>query len=160
MFRASEIIEIAVAMEKNGQALYQAMAAAATNPELKDLLEKLAEAETQHIADFRNLGRQFEAYAPPESYPGEYEDYVKALADASVFTQNMDPGAMLQQYATDDAILDLALNFEKETILFLHTFQRLVFSPEEQRVVAKLIRQEQEHIVKLWAAKKRGGSVV
>lgn len=35
MFRASEVIEIAVTMEKNGQALYQAMSAATTSPELK-----------------------------------------------------------------------------------------------------------------------------
>lgn len=154
MFRASEVIEIAVTMEKNGRALYQAMAAATASPGLKDLLEKLAEAETQHIADFNRLARQFENYAPPETYPGEYEDYVKALVAASVFARDLDPEELARRCTTDEALLDLALDFEKETILFLHTFQRLIFSHEEQKAVVGLIRQEEEHIVKLTAAKR------
>ncbi|TDA70109.1 MAG: hypothetical protein D9V47_02865 [Clostridia bacterium] len=155
MFRASEVIEIAVAMERNGRALYQAMAAAAASPKVKDLLDKLAAAETQHITDFSTLGRQFENYAPPESYPGEYEDYVKALVDAGVFARDLDPKELVGQCTTDEAILDLALNFEKETIIFFHTFPRLVFSPEEQKAVSRLIREEEEHIVQLSAAKRQ-----
>lgn len=156
MFRASELIDIAVRMEQNGRELYRAMAAAAAGAELRNLLENLALAEEQHIADFRRLGEQFEHYAAAETYPGEYDAYVNVLVNSNVFAGNLDPGKLLADCPTDGAILDLAINFEKETLLFLQTFRQVTFSPHGQEALAALTAQEQGHLVKLAALKDRG----
>lgn len=157
MFRVNEVIAIATRIEENGAALYQAMAAAAKDKAVQELLERLSAAEKQHIEDFQQIARQFDQYAAPESYPGEYENYARALAEENVFSKELDPSQLVAAANSDLDILDLALRFEKESVLFLTTFRNLVFSTHEGRGVDALIQQEQEHIVHLAGLKKQLG---
>ena len=50
-----DIFEFAMKMERDGQAFYERQAAAASNPELKEVLSTLAEEEKNHYDYFRRL---------------------------------------------------------------------------------------------------------
>lgn len=149
MFRASEVIELACKIEANGEALYRAMAQETTIVEVRDLLEQLAAAERQHVADFQQIGRGLDYYESAETYPGEYDEYAQALVDTNVFCQDLDIGQLIKEAGSDLGMIQLALRFEKESILFLTTFRSLVFAAKEARAVEALINQEHEHIIKL-----------
>ena len=45
-------------------------------------------------------------------------------------------------------VVKLAISFEKDSILFFHSFRNLV-SKEKQEVIEKLIKEEEGHIINL-----------
>ena len=153
MFHASEVFAFAQAIEKSGQAFYQAMAQNATQAEVQQLFARLAAEEAQHIQDFARLAAQAAPYDPPESYPGEYNDYMQALVDTSVFPQNLDAAALAKEIGSDRAALELAVRFEKDALLFFGVLKNLV-SVTEADQLEELLRQERRHLQALHAALK------
>lgn len=148
MFRASEIFDFALAIEKNGQAFYQAMAALAKDERVKELFQRLAEEEAQHFQDFGRLKEKVTSYNPPESYPGEYEAYMKALVNSHIFSQKLDPEALAQGISSDQEALDLAIQLEKDALLFFTGLRNLV-SYVEVKFVDELLAQERKHLCEL-----------
>ncbi|MCW2276686.1 ferritin-like domain-containing protein [Heliophilum fasciatum] len=153
LFRSSEIVDFAVSIEKNGEAFYRSLAARITNPSIRQVIEELATAESQHIVDFQALRDRLGDYEPPEQFPGEYEAYMQSLIQDSVFGQSARIEELIERIHSDRDAIQWALHFEKESILFFHEMMNLV-AISDRRAVQELIRQEQEHIRRLSAIKK------
>ncbi|QGP93657.1 Rubrerythrin [Neomoorella glycerini] len=148
MFHASEVFEFARAIEENGRAFYQAMGTNARQPELRQLFARLSQEEEQHILDFTRLAARATPYDPPESYPGEYAEYMQALVDNSVFPRELDPETLAQQITTDQEAINLAIQFEKDSLLFFNGLKNLV-SVTETAMIEELLRQERRHLCEL-----------
>ena len=87
-----------------------------------------------------------------ELYPGEYSAYLGALIDDHIFSKAKDEKKLVRRVKNNGEAIDLAIDFEKDSMLFYHEMKNFV-REKEGKLVAKLIKQEQEHIRKLSALK-------
>lgn len=154
-FSAAEVFDLAIQTEHNGKAFYQAAAAAASDTEVKQIMGKLAHAEAEHEATFRRL-RTGASEAPPESYPGEQEQYMDALLQARVLPDEATALRVVREMTQDIQALDFALAFEKDTILFMFEMRDLLDEDDRGRVDV-LIGQERMHVRLLLEMKQSRG---
>jgi len=148
LFKVSEIVQMAIDEERNGFFFYSALADCADNDTLKEAAKRLAAQEKGHEKAFTSLREQLGAYQAPESYPGEYADYVNVLVGGKTFPNEDEAVKLAQQAGGDIAAVDTAILFEKNTLLFLNEMRKLV--PERDRAtVDELIDEERQHLVDL-----------
>ncbi|MEL7563983.1 MAG: ferritin family protein [Dehalobacterium sp.] len=144
-FKGMDVLSFAVEIEKNGKNFYESVAKIIDDTGVKEAFLKLKEQEEQHVVDFEQLLDQITVYQPQETYSGEYLDYVKALVDNHVFNTNTDIKAIAEAVKNKADALDLALKFEKDSILFFAELKHVV-APRNHGVIENLIAQEREHI--------------
>ena len=146
--RAKEVMDIAVKIEKNGSAFYDTLVASTTNAKAKAVYEFMAGEERQHIVNFQALGEGLESDQDVETYAGEHDTYLEAVASTHMFVED-GVGAKLAKQAADDAdAIRVAMQFEKDSVLLFDALKPLVPPKEKPRVDA-LINQEKGHMIKL-----------
>lgn len=156
-FSACEVVELGVQIEKNGRAFYSEMAKKAGNQKAAAMFEFLSDEEEKHIAAFREISAAACDYEPEGAYPDEYFVYMNQMASQNVFTRK-DSGAQIARDVRDyiDGI-DVALKFEKDSILFYEEMRKMV--PENNRdLVDKLISEEKKHVAML--CEMKGGCAI
>ncbi len=143
-----EIIEIAVRIEENGYAFYNA--AAGMIPEQNDnkaLFLDLAEKEMVHIAIFQKLASKFEA-EQFEFNPDDESDYVNHLADTHIFGKK-DAGATLAKtIKTPHDALEIALRFENESVAFYSELLKRT-QTDAKKLIQQIIDEEKEHAAEI-----------
>jgi rubrerythrin len=85
----------------------------------------------------------------PETSPFDWEEvgrYLKVISDSHFFAGSDKALNLIRQAVSPLAALDLALSFEKETMLFYYGITQVV-RPKERGVVEEIIAQEQNHIL-------------
>lgn len=153
-FSGAEVVEVAIEIERNGETFYAGVAAKTHDDKLKRVFDFLAEAEREHRVIFEKLLHTVRSYDPAGAYPEEYFGYLNALAVEHVFTRDGKGAALAAEVTDDRSALDLALGFEKKTILYFEGMKRVVPS-EEHSLLDMLIEQEKEHIKRLLNEKER-----
>ncbi|MGB2600667.1 MAG: ferritin family protein [Candidatus Omnitrophota bacterium] len=153
VFAGSEIVEIGIQIEKNGKEFYNEVAARSKDPKAKKIFEYLAGEEEKHITAFQNILASVHEYKPVDAYPGEYFAYMNALASEHVFTQEHTGKDVAQSTESDMEAIELAIKFEKDSIIFYEGMKKVVLE-REHKVLQDLIDQEQEHLRKLTEFKK------
>jgi len=147
-FSGEEIVKLAVSIEQQGQKFYEIAVDKIDDPAVKVMFTYLAGEEKQHISDFEalgvGLGREF---IPNESYTNEYSDYMHALIDNHVFNHDNIEKMAAGITAAKEA-LDLALRFEKDSILIFQELYNVVDASGKD-IIGKLIEQEKQHIRQL-----------
>ncbi len=148
-----EIIEIGIEIEKNGAAFYGELRNSARTSHIKDLFSFLAEEEKKHITRFQEILDSVGGYQISEAYYfTEYMDYMKAIADDQVFRSDISIKEISDKVKTPKEAVDIAINFEKESLLLFHEMWHLV--PEaNKKAMQKLIDEERDHIRRLSAIK-------
>jgi len=153
LFLGSEICEMAVETERKGAAFYEAVARATKSQEVSDFCLRMASAERDHEKTFEAMLAPLERYSPPESYPGEYLDYVHALLERDAMPAEDEGKRLATEAKSVRQAVDFAIQFEKSTILFLHEMKNFV--PEHQRgIVDRLIEEERSHVTSLSLLRK------
>ncbi|MBA7698443.1 hypothetical protein ES703_107120 [subsurface metagenome] len=69
-FSASELINIAVGIERRGIAFYDTMVKSTENAEARDIFRYLADMERMHIHIFQSMLGEADEYQIPETYTG------------------------------------------------------------------------------------------
>ncbi len=151
-FSGKELLEIAIKIEENGWAFYNEAKKGAEKEELRRLFEHLASQELEHIEAFRDLYKLLKKEREEGFYGltiGEEESlYLKALAGSRVFTDPREGLRVAREVKSDTEALEVAIGFEKDSLLFYYEMYNLV--PEKEReVVKRLISQEREHLTRL-----------
>ncbi len=85
----------------------------------------------------------------------EHHLYVKATADSHVFVRNEDIPGLASRCKTPAEALDLALVFEKDSVVFYITMKKLVPESLGKAEIDTLIDEEISHIFILTQEKKR-----
>ncbi len=146
MFTIQEILDLAIQIEKNGEAVYRQALKTTNNPEIISLLHQLAEDEVKHIQWFTNLRES--AMATVED-PAVHEMGQKILnnilGDQTFSLQEVD----FSNLGTVISLLNTAIEFEKDTILFYHMLSALVQDEEGVDLLNKIIEEENRHIAAL-----------
>jgi len=146
-FSTDELLDIAVGIEKNGQAFYKSMAERAYTESARSMYQFLADEEKHHEATFERMRRDGAKITLPESYQGEYQTYLKSLVDSLVFQNPRDVRASTRAGSEIDALIT-GIQAEKDSILFYS--EMLNLSRESDRATLDgIIREEKSHLQQL-----------
>jgi rubrerythrin len=148
IFSGSELLELAVGIEKNGAAFYQALAEKTQGKRVQAIYEHLAAEEIKHQKTFQGMLETVGSYQPLQDYAEDYRLYLKSLADSSVFTDVAQARQKAAQASSEVEALDIGIQAEKDSILFYSEMQNLV-KPADQKVILDIISQERNHLNQL-----------
>ena len=156
VFSGSELVDVAIGIERNGIVYYSALAELTTDASLKDTYNYLANMECTHLEIFQKMLDSVGRYQP--TYAGEneeeYELYLKALIDSSVFPNDEVARQMARKVSGPAEAIQVALGVEKDSVLFYSEMRDLV--PEQERpIINRIINEEKSHIRQLSALKKQ-----
>ncbi|MFA4029173.1 MAG: hypothetical protein GDYSWBUE_001889 [Candidatus Fervidibacterota bacterium] len=146
LFTACEVVDVAVELERMGAEFYSQVARFTQDDERRKLFERLAECERQHEQRFRELYQVLKQCAPdtPESYPGEWQSYVRALVTSRTVLKK-EAIEQLAKSGSIEEILKFAVQLEKDSILLYEAL--LSYVPENERSkVEQPIADEREHL--------------
>ena len=149
IFTATEGLEMAMEIEKSGEAFYNEIAANSADSELKALFESLALQEQGHHQVFQHmLGNVKPALGQPVIELDQYETYLKVALENALFA-GPDKALSLAKEAGDrETALRAAMGFEKDTLLFFYDLRDMV-SEVDQGAITKIIIEEKQHIRRL-----------
>jgi rubrerythrin len=151
-FKASEIFQIAMKIEENGETFYRHATGVTDDATMKGMFNFLADEEIRHKKTFEGMLSKIENYRPPESYPGEYFTYLRAYAEGLVFAPDK-LQAELSKITDTGGAVEFAIQREIESILYY--LEARGFVPEGRRdEIDKIINEERRHYLKLIEVKK------
>ncbi|MCG8512499.1 MAG: ferritin family protein [Halanaerobiales bacterium] len=144
-FNAVEVLEMAKDIEKRGYDFYIGQAKKVKG-NLVELFGKLADDELDHCRRFEELIKMVKKDTRRQAeyvYNPEVSAYLAALVEFSVF-----PKSQAEQVETVEEALTVAINAEKDSILF---YQEMLDNNqgEAARVIRKLIEEEKQHLLDL-----------
>ncbi len=154
IFKASEILKVAIQIEKNGLAFYKAVKEKSRVLTVSEVFSFLAQEEEKHIKTFEGLLETAGDYQPAQSYPGEYELYLDAIAGENVFKKEADLKRLSQQISSDLQAIELGIGFEKDSIIFYNEMKNFV-PQEDLAAIEEVIAEEKEHLLKLFELKNK-----
>ncbi len=154
IFSGSEVVEMAVQIEKNGRDFYNKVAELSKNKDVKELFEHLTGQEEKHIKVFEGMLSAVKKYEPVEAYTDEYFSYIKALSEEHVFTKKEKGNEIAMTIKDKRQAIELGIGFEKDSILFYHEMKNFVPEPEHG-IINGLLKEEQKHLKKLVLLKRR-----
>jgi len=153
-FSGSELINIAIGIERRGSAFYDIMVRSTQDATAREVFQYLADMERQHIQIFQDMLSEADKYQMPETQAGEYAAYLQALVDSAVFTDDMATSEMATRASSDIEAMELAIGAEKDSILFYHEMRDIM--PQRARpTVNKIIAEEKSHLRQLTELKKK-----
>jgi len=148
LFSGSELLEVALGIEKNGAAFYQALADKTKHKDAKAIYDYLAGEEKKHLNTFQSMLDSVGKYQPPESYPGEYMLYLQSLVDSTVFTDLAAAQRKAEKTSSEIDALDIGVQAEKDSILFYAEMQNFV-GEADRKVINDIIGEEKSHLWQL-----------
>jgi rubrerythrin len=148
-FNAREIFDIGVQIEVNGKAFYEAAAKKVAETAMKEFFLELAAWENTHITLFGELRDALTKGAgnvPLFDPNDEAAMYLQATADSHVFVKNKNMVGLVAGCKGPMEILDLAMTFEKDSVVYYTTMKKVVAPNLGQEKVDRLIDEEIKHI--------------
>jgi len=153
LFKIAELVKVAIEDEKTGSALYAALANKTRNVKLKDIFARLAEEERGHQKRFEAMLASLGDRGLPETYPGQYMAYLRALTDRRAFPDAGAAVRMSEQCLDDVSAIDLADRLERDTLILMHEMGATL-PPKDRSILGELVAEEQGHLVTLAEARK------
>ena len=152
-FSGSELVNIAIGIERRGVIFYDIMTKSTKNVTARDVFQHLVNMEREHIQIFQDMLTEAEKYQVPETYAEEYAAYLQALVNNAVFTDDFITSEMATEASSDIGALELAISAEKDSILFYYGMKEI--TPQSaQSTVNKIIAEEKAHLRQLSELKK------
>ncbi|MDD2605227.1 MAG: ferritin family protein [Desulfobacterales bacterium] len=147
MFQLEEIIDIAVRLEENAAAVYRQAMDRVEGQGFKAVLQWMIEEEKQHARWFNDLRQQATTGANPIARAMNREMLAQMIGEQSFSLKQVDFTAL-----TDiNALIDVLVEFEKDTILFYEMLSGFIPAPEVLSQLQTIIAEEKRHITQLEA---------
>jgi rubrerythrin len=146
MFTVADIREIAVQIEKNGEAAYRKAAEMVTDGAIREIFIWMAEEEKVHRSFFKSI----ESSELITEEQRELEEMGRQLLQEMVADQtfSLDKEMLLE---TDDfaEALTQAQTLERDTIMFYEFLLNLVSDDEARQQLELVIEEEKRHVEQL-----------
>lgn len=146
--KVSDVLEVAVRIERHAVALYRQLSRAAPSPQAREVFSYLAAEEEKHLGVFRGILDRSAGYVPRYAYPGEYELFLDAVAHHTLAGVARPAEAIAA--ATLEEAVRAGIDLEMGAIVFYGELASL-FADEERGPIDEVIRQEKGHLAKLSA---------
>jgi rubrerythrin len=143
MFSLREVFDLAIQIEKNGEQYYRGAVEKVSNSSLKSMLEWLAEQERKHQSWF---------FERKDKLDKEGEDLEVAEMGSSILQSILgDQSFSLKEAdlsAIDgvEALIQLAVEFEKDSILFYEMIGSFIDDLDTSEKLKEIIAEENRHI--------------
>jgi rubrerythrin len=149
-FNADEVFEMAEEIERQGAQFYEKAATLFKEPEIKQMLTSLSGMEVGHERIFSSmraklLSDEYRGYDPDESAAA----YIKAFTDGKVFDTKKNMCDSLSASTTLRDVLNMAIQAEKNSILFYTGIMQILPEVKGRDAVEKIIIEEMKHVVSL-----------
>jgi rubrerythrin len=151
-FNADEVLAMAEQIERNGQKFYLRAGEIARDAATGKLLTDLAEWEKGHEHLFASMRAELteeEKKVTAFDPDGEAELYLRAMADTHVFNAGEAPESLLTGGESAAEVIEKALGFERDSILFFIGMARAVPARLGSGRVQKIIDEEIGHVAYL-----------
>lgn len=148
MFSISEIITLAVEIEKNAEETYRRAMDQSRNPEVKALLLWMADEEKDHAAWFNALKKEIDMHQQlPSDKTIEMDgDFIRDLMEKqSFFLGDTD----LTTIRDKNRLNEIFIEFENDTILFYEMIKTFIIHAPTIEHLEKIIEEENTHIRQL-----------
>jgi len=130
------------------------MMRSADNEPVRSVFQHLVDMEREHIQVFSGMLSEVAQHQAPETCTQEYADYLEALIDNAIFTDDLATSETANEADSDIKALELAIGAEKDSILFYYTMNELM--PERAHsAVDKIITEEKAHLRQLSELKRQ-----
>lgn len=137
------VLDLAVWLEKHGQAFYESASDAATDPGLKETFAILAAEEKKHCAIYTDLYQLYTGKSSAgEELLGEYGKLIRLLIKE--ISSCLEHKGELSQ----EELIDRALKFEKNTLLYFAKVKPL-FRGKAAALIEAVCREEKRHVQQL-----------
>ena len=148
-FNADEIFEMAEEIERNGAKFYRKAAADTSDKAAQKMLLDLAAMEDGHLEIFQAMRRKLtdrEKESLVYDPDNEAAQYLQAMADMHGCEGKISPTKELTGKETLKEIIEIALNAEKESVVFYFGLKNFVSDTAGKSRVEKIINEEIGHI--------------
>ena len=149
-FNAEEVLKMAEQIERNGQEFYKNASKVVDDLEISELLSDLAEWEKGHEEIFSSMRSELSEEEKSRTAIDPYCEsamYLKAMANDHVFRrQTGESLSKLEGNVNTEEIIDRAIQFEKDSLLFFLGLERLVSQRLGKDRVYGIIDEEIGHI--------------
>jgi rubrerythrin len=150
IFNANEVLDVAKRIEKNGIAYYTRAAELMSDDAGKKLMKDLAEMEAIHEQIFTKMQATLTAEENAEGLDDFHNDayqFLQGMADKYVFNPKEDPLKVLSPGADTKTILDVAIEREKDSIIFFEGVKAMVPEKFGLKRLDEIIGQEMGHVI-------------
>jgi rubrerythrin len=149
---AYQVLNLAQSIEENAVGFYEQTAELYKSDEIGAMLSKLAEMEREHKRKYAamqaSLGNLHEQQSD-DNFLNNMDLYLKAVFDSQSLEGSHFAGVLLRGDENREEILMIAMDLEKETILFYLGLRDLVPGEKDKQTVDSIIDEEKSHIVVL-----------
>jgi rubrerythrin len=147
-FSGGELLEMAMGIERNGMAFYQALAKKTRNRDVKGIYNYLAEEEKKHLNTFQGMADSLGQGNVPEIGSEEYMLYLKALIDNVAFSNVTEAQQKAAQVLNEIEAIGIGIQAEKDSILFYTEFQNSL-RERDRKVILNILDEEKNHLQQL-----------
>ena len=149
-YSAKELIDIAIGIERRGIIYYDVIARSTEDAQARAVFEGLARMERVHLATFQQMLEDVGAAGVSE---GEEEGYIATLLEDAVFTDDSVAADEAAEADSDIKAMELAINAEKDAILYYYELRDLL--PDElAALVTRILTEEKRHLAQLTAIRQ------
>jgi rubrerythrin len=155
-YSVNEIIEMAVQIERNGYAFYhEATKRKDINEKSREFIAFLRDQELDHEKTFLSLRDGTDMQVLELSQDWEMVSaYLKSIIDGRLFGNENSAIKAAAEAADLAAIVDNAITFEKDTLLYFHAINDIVVNEKAKAALRRIINEEVSHVLKLNDFKK------
>jgi len=150
-----EILGFAVYIEERGYEFYVEAMKKFGEPRATELFQYLADEEFKHEKLFRELQGQ-EGDVKRGEPDAEYQAYMREFVKAHQLGDREAIHAKLDRLSTLGEILDLAMGFEKDSIVFFSELKEM-FARGHTAAIEKVVREEMGHLRRIFQMKQQLG---
>jgi rubrerythrin len=143
MFTLAEVYDLGIRIERNGEKFYRDALKQAWSAPIADMLKLLAEEEVKHV-DF--FVKRMDAVAQKRENPFLDEMGTSMLKDIVADQTFSLKEADVSKIRSVDELVALAIEFEKDTILFYEMVGSFMTDEEAQRELKEIVEEEERHV--------------
>lgn len=148
MFSINEILDIAIRLEKNSEAVYRKAAGRVSKPDIADALAWMADEEVEHAQWFENLRRTDTIESDAASLKALNGDFLKTIIGGQSFS--LDDVDFNDINRISD-LLDVFIESEQDGILFYEMLMPFIREEGTRTLLQDVIAEEKNHIKTLKA---------
>jgi len=146
LFSANEILDMAIKLEENGEAVYRDAINKVSNPELIKLLRWMMDEENKHANWFAEMKLKLDQKSvDPFMEKMSRELFNDLLGDKNFSLKDVD----FSSVSEIDDLIAIFIEFEKDSVRFYEVLEPFIEDPVSLESLQKIIDEENHHINRL-----------
>ena len=146
MFSTTEILDIAIGIEQNGEAVYRDALKIISEPRLVELLTWMADEEVKHAKWFADLKQNVETESTNPFVEEMGRELFKDLLGEKSFSHKEVDFSRVEKI---DDLMAIFIEFEKDSILFYELLEPFIEDKNTLENLKKIIAEENNHITRI-----------